>query len=639
MMCLQSDHPPVRRVTRQPANTNRTASSQQTKATPQVTQKTKFALCFLCLFDGLRTPSIRRLVRKPRTICQKPLLTFDPSFYAPSSQQALQNIYTRHMGCQCAIKVDPSVQTVLQCLKQHGTSIPPHRLLIHYYGHGCYAPSADGCLFFFSDDRARYKPLKIINLIHSCSCPLAFIFDCPAAAVLSAHLKMQKDTFAFFACAADETLPLSTDAPMDMFSSCLLEPYDTAIWWHMQRHSTVYDQPRMPSDENKEFLYGFLYALLDAIAFESQPSNIYEQFTADPTMASLFRGFVLAQRVMVSFNIHSSALPELNLMAYHSLWNAWDLAIDFCITLPTEQATKMLYNLCIETFESFSSPGIFPILSYFLKTPSLAEIAAQNLLEFIDRSAESTMSAARSNLPNVINSMDKPSETCLLILAKLATCERASQVQSGIQQPQTSFAMSKKVEIVKAGMLNVCLAVAKSSTASYSKLTQVCIDHPIDCAPYSALLLGMLVEKGGRMLALHGFAEKFIPLLDSGKEDCRAAAVYVIGASNDTIAPDAIKKMVNDNSPIVRKQVAHSIGSIMKMTKDKSLTDLLGTLENDPSEAVKKAARAARQNVNAARPPSSATETVIPIIQDLVESVKEPGFAKRYNTNVFELQS
>ena len=127
--------------------------------------------------------------------------------------------------------------------------------------------------------------MKIINLIHSCACPLAFIFDCPAAAVLSTHLKTQRDIFAFFSCAADEKLPLSTDAPMDLFSSCLLTPYDTAIWWHMQRHSTVYDEAQLPNEENKEFLFGFLYALLDAIAFESQPSSVYEKFTADPTIA------------------------------------------------------------------------------------------------------------------------------------------------------------------------------------------------------------------------------------------------------------------------------------------------------------------------------------------------------------------
>ena len=60
---------------------------------PRVTIKTKYSISFLCLFDGLRTPSIRRLVRKPNMLCDKPLLTFDPSFYAPSSKSAMKEIY------------------------------------------------------------------------------------------------------------------------------------------------------------------------------------------------------------------------------------------------------------------------------------------------------------------------------------------------------------------------------------------------------------------------------------------------------------------------------------------------------------------------------------------------------------------
>lgn len=651
MMCLQSDHPPVRRVTRQAQNVSRTNSSQTKISQPQVAQKTKFALCFLCLFDGLRTPSIRRLVRKPRTICKKPLLTFDPSFYAPSSRQALLDIYNRNMGCPCDIKVDPSVQTVLSELKQHGTSIPPHRLLIHYYGHGCYAPSSDS-VFFFSDDRARYKPLKIINLIHTVACPLAFIFDCPAAAVLAPSLKTQKDMFAFFSCAADETLPLSTDAPMDLFSSCLLMPYDTAIWWHMQRHSTVYDQPKMPNVENKEFLQGFLDALLDAIAFESQPSNVYEQYNVDPTIAALFKGFVLAQRVMVSFNIHSTAIPELNLMAYHPLWNAWDLAIDFCITLPTEQATKLLYNLCIETFESFASPGIFPILSYFLKTPQLSDVAAKNILSFLDQSVESLQAASRSNLQKVISSIDKPSEACLLILAKLGTAitidaknNQQQQQQQQIASLQSSIlASSKKPEIIKAGILNLCVTVAKSAAASYGKLTSICIEHPVDCAPYSAMLLGMLVEKGGRMLGVHGFAEKFQPLLENERDDYRAAAVYVIGASNDQTAIDSIKLVANDKSPIVKCQLAYTVASLIKSgaARDKSFQDILSSLERDEDSKVKHAAQAARKTlqnqVRQAMPQNNVQQEVnIPVIQELLNSVKQPGFVQRYDSNIFAI--
>ena len=398
-------------------------------------------------------------------------------------------------------------------------------------------------------------------------------------------------------------------------------------------------------------LQGFLDALLDAIAFESQPSNVYEQYNVDPTIAALFKGFVLAQRVMVSFNIHSTAIPELNLMAYHPLWNAWDLAIDFCITLPTEQATKLLYNLCIETFESFASPGIFPILSYFLKTPSLSDIAAKNILSFLDQNEESLKAASRSNLQKVISSIDKPSEACLLILAKLGTSitidsknNQQQQQQQQVATLQSSIlASSKKPEIIKAGILNLCVTVAKSTAASYGKLTSICIEHPTDCAPYSAMLLGMLVEKGGRMLGVHGFAEKFQPLLESERDDYRAAAIYVIGTANDQVAIDSIKSMANDKSPIVKSQLAYSAAALVKNTgsRDKGLMDIISVLERDESDSVKKAAQAARKSlqIGQARQPMQQNqgqqEVNVPVIQELLKSVKEPGFVQRYDSNVF----
>lgn len=651
MICLQNDRPTVRRVTRQIQNPNRSTSSQSKTSLQQtIIHKTKFALCFLCLFDGLRTPSIRRLVRKPRTICKKPLLTFDPSFYAPSSSQALHNIYGRTMSVPCDITVDPSVQTVLTELKKHGTSIPPYRLLIHYYGHGCYAPTSDS-LFFFSDDRARYKPMKIINLIHSCACPLAFIFDCPAAAVLSTHLKTQRDIFAFFSCAADEKLPLSTDAPMDLFSSCLLTPYDTAIWWHMQRHSTVYDEAQLPNEENKEFLFGFLYALLDAIAFESQPSNVYEKFTADPTIAQLFKGFALAQRIMVSFNIHSSALPELNQMAYHPLWNAWDLAIDFCQTLPTDQATKLLYKLCRDTFESFESPGIFPILTYFLKTDTISDLAAKDLLEFIDLNPSFLKPAMIEDLEKVIGSLSTPPPDALLIVAKLAvtgsqdsktnqTNSSSSQAMATLQaQNMMQFASSSDSAILKAGMLNSIVQIQQNSAGAFSKMTQICLQYSKDCMPYSALLLGLLVEKGGSMMGLHDYAEKFIEFTSSKDEVIRAAAVYVIGASNDPLAKDTIQKIITDTSIIVRKQIVYSLGLLYKSSSDKSIYDMILSFENDDDDSVKqivdnvkKDATSQQMSMNTLQFKSEA-----PIILDLMESARQPGFPKRYALNVFKI--
>jgi hypothetical protein len=83
----------------------------------QLPNKTKCAIRFLCLFGGRRTLSIC-------TICKKPLLAFDPCFYAPSSESALLDVYLLALSCPCTIAVDPAVSAVTDLLKRHGAFGP-----------------------------------------------------------------------------------------------------------------------------------------------------------------------------------------------------------------------------------------------------------------------------------------------------------------------------------------------------------------------------------------------------------------------------------------------------------------------------------------------------------------------------------
>lgn len=568
MLCLQSDHQHAQRRRNLPAASNRSSQTVQTQKVQQTVTKTKCAVCFLCLFDGLRTPSIRRLIRKPRTVCKKPLLTFDPSFYAPSSTEALQELYQTALNCPCSISVDPPVNTALELLKQksnpdptrnahtghHENASQNQRILIHYFGQGCLEPGSDGCIYFFSDDLTRYKPIKILNMIHTCNCPLCFIFDCPCASIIMPQLATQKDIFAFFACESDECLQLSTDAPMDLFSSCLLSTYDTAIWWHMQRHSTVYDTPRLPNDENKEFLSSFLNSLLDAIAYESQKLSLYQAYTADPAIATLFRGFVLAQRVMLSFNIHCTAFPQLENMDYHPFWDVWDIAIDCCITLSKEDAISMLFNLCVETFDSFGSPGIFAIYGCFItQTPSLSETAAKHLLKYLDseKGAEMIDSAAASSLPNALLAIGTQTESSLLILAKLLTSSMSTSFNLNLR---LTFVSSKDHKLLYAGALHVCCAIIKSYSSTYSDLVRFCFDHILNAAPLSAFLLGLLYERGCKPSSIPGFLSKVGSLLKGSGENL------------------SISTNSNNNS---------SSNSFLKVTSNPSLSSSNSYFDND----------------------------------------------------------
>lgn len=649
----------------------------------QSVNKTKYALCFLCLFDGLRTPSIRRLVRKARTICQKPLVTFDPSCFAPSSITALQDVYKDTLNCPCEITVDPSIQTVVAQLRRFGTSMPPQRLLIHYYGQGSHIPD-DGVVYFFSEDHSRYKPLKISNLLNNVSCPLSMIFECSKAAILLKHLEKHSDLFAFFSCGADEFLPLSTDAEMDLFSSCLLSPFQTALRWHMQRHNNIYSHPLMPTEESLSFLKNFFHSILSAIFYDSQAYSVYKLYTRDPSVAALARGFVLAQRVMLYFNIHPVALPSLESMDNHPLWSFWDIALDCGITMEVDECSNMVYKLFVDSFNRYPNRSFFPVFSFFLKTQEFHQKVSSVLLDYIDSPVQAkkpindqkdeispstdespAYQAALSPIPFTITDLSHPSPTSLISLAKMIALSKTSPFD---QNSSIKFTASKDPEVLKAGMLSLCCTIGTSLLVTFNRLTQICIDHAVDCAPFSSLLLGSLIERAGGLLNLPFFGLKFIPLLEDARIDKRAASAYLIGFSRDKNGLEPLSKCLTDPSYIVRFQAAMSLVELLESNQDQKqifLPKVKDFLENDKEitsedsemlsySMVEKSTNAEAEtfiNSSASAPvvvsSSASNSTVTPIDQEnqtktklfklLLQAVRMDNFRKKYDVNVFDI--
>jgi hypothetical protein len=338
---------------------------------------------------------------------------------------------------------------------------------------------------------------------------------------------------------------------------------------------------------------------------------------------------------MLGFNIHSSALPELKPMASHTLWNVWDIAIDFCTTLESGAAEPMLYDICMKTFETFPSPGVYPIYTHFMLMPAFAVDTSARLLALIDNNPAAADMAARSNLPNVIANMEKPTETGLLMLAKMQVSEHG--IDLDVQLPVT-FSLSKKREVLKCGMLNICLAVSKTWLPSFNKMTQICIEQAETCAPLAGLLLGILIDKGGRMLVLHGYISPYQKLCTHPGEDVRATSVFLLGSSVDAEVVPTLEQMINDSSPVVREQVIYAFFNLAKNQVDRRGLTPVESLANDPDEVVKKAYETAKQVLSqmksgAVRDPPNPN----PILKNLMKSVKANGFEIRYRSNVFEI--
>ena len=70
-------------------------------------------------------------------------------------------------------------------------------------------------------------------------------------------------------------------------------------------------------------------AITDTIAWTTLPSTTFQKiFRQDLLVASLFRNFLLAKRIMKSFQCTPQSWPPLPDSTSHPLWNAWDLAAE-----------------------------------------------------------------------------------------------------------------------------------------------------------------------------------------------------------------------------------------------------------------------------------------------------------------------
>ncbi|KAI5489030.1 TOR signaling [Trichomonas vaginalis G3] len=601
----------------------------KSKEVPQVVcTKTKAALCLLCLFDGLHTPTIRRLSRKPRLICNKPLLTFDPTVFAPSSSNAIQDLYSASMKCPAEIFVDPPGNKISEVIKTYSQNAKTERLIIHYFGQGCLPPTADGSLFFFSDDRSKYKPMKIETLMNICPTPLCLIVDSPSAGNILPFLQKKQDVIAFFACSPNEVLPISTDAPWDLFSSCLLSPFETAVWWHTRRHSCVFKGTENSNHPNY-FLKKFLFALLDAIAFDTQPATLFDILAKDTAMTQLARGFILSMRIMQSFNLHPISIPEHRPTSSHDLWLFWDTALDCSLAMSDQEAATMIFQMFIKSFKSFPTVGVMPIFSFFITRAEFCEAAVSTLCNFLDTHGDLAIYATRSNIAKTIIEMDKPSESAILLLAKILSISSGTGAISPFQQQWLFWFQDTKessVSEIKAGMLAIICAISWNFLSIFTKIWNVCVEKAQECAPYSSILLGLLLGSAGRLMNLPPFGQNFYPLLDNSSYFIRASTVFLLGMMKDRNMLDKLFEMLeNDDEPIVRQQIVVSLSRIQQYKHDDAILDNLNKIKaTEKDEEVLKLINLALEGKY------DEVQEECSILKMVIEAVKSNGFIEKY---------
>uniref|UniRef100_G1PCJ8 Regulatory associated protein of MTOR complex 1 n=1 Tax=Myotis lucifugus TaxID=59463 RepID=G1PCJ8_MYOLU len=169
-----------------------------------------------------------------------------------------------------------------------------------------------------------------------------------------------KNCIQLAACEASELLPMIPDLPADLFTSCLTTPIKIALrWFCMQKCVSLVpgvtldliekipgrlNDRRTPLGE----LNWIFTAITDTIAWNVLPRDLFQKlFRQDLLVASLFRNFLLAERIMRSYNCTPVSSPRLPPTYMHAMWQAWDLAVDICLSqLPTiiEEGTAFRHS-------------------------------------------------------------------------------------------------------------------------------------------------------------------------------------------------------------------------------------------------------------------------------------------------------
>lgn len=364
--------------------------------------KTVSVALVLCLNVGVDPPDI--LKTQP---CAKYECWIDPLSMAP--QKALEaigcNLQKQYERWQPRARykqsLDPTVEEVKKLCTSLRRNAKDERVLFHYNGHGVPKPTVNGEIWVFNKSYTQYIPLSLYDLQQWMGSPSIYVYDCSCAGLIVQcfnqfavqhereyeitlnNAKSQsnqdntsstatssppsfKNCIQLAACAADQILPMNPDLPADLFTSCLTTPIKIALrWFILQNASKLLPEITLDLIENipgvltdRRTMLGELNwiftAITDTIAWNVLPRDVFQRlFRQDLLVASLFRNFLLADRIMRSYNCTPVSSPRLPPTYHHPMWHAWDLAVDNCLHQLPNVLSRL--NSALYTHASFFS--------------------------------------------------------------------------------------------------------------------------------------------------------------------------------------------------------------------------------------------------------------------------------------------
>ncbi|KAF5385356.1 hypothetical protein D9615_001068 [Tricholomella constricta] len=260
--------------------------------------------------------------------------------------------------------LDPSHDDLKRFCQTSRRQAKEDAVLFYYNGHGVPKPTASGELWCFNRDYTQYIPVSLQELQGWLGSPCVYIWDCSAAGHLLNNFNLfaeRRDhevnmmhggyadgtqplmnSIQLAACAANEQLPSCPELPADVFTSCLTSPIDIALRHFIMNHQlpnnvTADMVLQLPGDlKDRRTPLGELNwiftAITDTIAWTTFSRELFTRlYRCDLLIASLFRNFLLAERIMKDYRCTPHTYPSLPPTNTHPLWATWDLAVDTCL--------------------------------------------------------------------------------------------------------------------------------------------------------------------------------------------------------------------------------------------------------------------------------------------------------------------
>ncbi|XP_073034255.1 LOW QUALITY PROTEIN: regulatory-associated protein of TOR 1-like [Primulina eburnea] len=568
---------------------------------PRDRMKTGCVALVLCLNISVDPPDVIKISPCARMECWIDPFTMAPQKALETIGRTLNQQYERWQPkARYEISLDPTVDEIKKLCTKCRKYAKSERVLFHYNGHGVPKPTPNGEIWLFNKSYTQYIPLPISDLDSWLKTPSIYVFDCSAAGmIVSAFIELQdcstsssgpstRDCILLAACEAHETLPQSVEFPADIFTSCLTTPIKMALRWFCTRsllhesfdYSLIDKIPGRQTD--RKTLLGELNwiftAVTDTIAWNVLPRELFQKlFRQDLLVASMFRNFLLAERIMRSANCSPISYPVLPPTHQHHMWDAWDMAAEICLSqLPAlvedpnvEFQTSPFFTEQLKAFEVWLNHG-----SEYKKPPEQLPIVLQVLLsqchrfralvllgKFLDMGPWAVDLALSVGIfPYVLKLLATTTpelrQILVFIWTKILALDKSCQVdlvKDGghtyfirfldsveaypEQRAMAAFVLAVIVDgyrrgqevCMEAGLIHVCLKILQSSSPNEAQTGPLFLQ-------WICLCLGKLWEDflEAQMIGLQADALAVVePLLSEPQPEVRAAAVFSLGTLLD----------------------------------------------------------------------------------------------------------